>query len=540
MRRLTFLLAMLFATPALAQPATTKLNGGLVNTPLSIQPASQSQTGWTSTGARFANPSVTLTDTSTAAGTVANGYTDLFSGDTIATSTNAVTFTNYYGSYFAAPIAGTHVTMTNKWALGADSFKVNGALSVTGAITATGLSSGTQTSCLGLSSLNAVVLSTGACAGSITAGTTPTSGITSTDFISSTSNLVADSAITVPLTQYNTSYWYPYGVCNVQPCSTGVAGVQQYLGSATPALMGPGAPLFLSYNVIGLSDYVLNPIAIGDSPSSIPSQTFTSKTFSLTFTSGSITGSPVTITYTGTGADTAATVATGLCNAVTANSNLTNVIVCDPAAGGGTFNLQWSVLVNPTVTSTGTGTITLATPDNNLDGVFWLHTRRITGYTLTSGDLVGCDIYYFNNIKLYQTCTNITGSSGGVPLLNLEFDLAAGSSGDIAAFKITSTGPLVPNSGTGVSLYFGSNAGAADARIFENSGNSLQIALGSNNEFVIGTYTGTNLMDYNATTTNAWTITHPLYLTGLPSSGGNLYLCINSSTGQVSAQSAAC
>jgi hypothetical protein len=82
-----------------------------------------SAAAWTTNGVRYKNVAGTLTDTSSS-GTVAAAYTDLWSGNTIAAS-NAVTFTNYYGSYFKNPVAGTNVTLTNTYALGADSVYVN-------------------------------------------------------------------------------------------------------------------------------------------------------------------------------------------------------------------------------------------------------------------------------------------------------------------------------------------------------------------------------------------------------------------------------
>lgn len=74
---------------------------------------------WTTAGIRYANVAATITDT-TSSGTVATAYTDLFGGNTIAAS-SATTFTNYYTTYIKAPVTGTNVTMTNKYALGVDS-----------------------------------------------------------------------------------------------------------------------------------------------------------------------------------------------------------------------------------------------------------------------------------------------------------------------------------------------------------------------------------------------------------------------------------
>lgn len=80
---------------------------------------------WTTNGIRYANVTSILTDT-TSSGTVANAYTDVFGGNTIAAS-SAATFTNYYAMYVKAPVAGTNVTFTNKSAFGADSISIGGA-----------------------------------------------------------------------------------------------------------------------------------------------------------------------------------------------------------------------------------------------------------------------------------------------------------------------------------------------------------------------------------------------------------------------------
>lgn len=102
---------------------------------------------WTTNGIRFKNTGATLTDT-TSSGTVAAAYSSVFGGSTIAAS-SATTFTNYFGTYFNSPAAGTNVTLTNGWALGADSLKVgtSNQLTVTsaGALTVPGTTNHTGT-----------------------------------------------------------------------------------------------------------------------------------------------------------------------------------------------------------------------------------------------------------------------------------------------------------------------------------------------------------------------------------------------------------
>ena len=81
-----------------------------------------SAAAWTTNGIKIRGGGSTLTDTSSS-GTVAAAYTNALGGNTIAAS-NATTFTNYYGLYLTDPIAGSNVTMTNKYAFGADSAKI--------------------------------------------------------------------------------------------------------------------------------------------------------------------------------------------------------------------------------------------------------------------------------------------------------------------------------------------------------------------------------------------------------------------------------
>jgi hypothetical protein len=121
-----------------------------------------SAAAWTTSGLRIKGIAATLTDTSST-GTVAAAYTDAFGGNTIASS-SATTYTNYITAFFREPTAGANVTMTNKYALGAESARFGTSnqltISTTGVLTATSPvfttpalgtpSSGTLTSCTGL------------------------------------------------------------------------------------------------------------------------------------------------------------------------------------------------------------------------------------------------------------------------------------------------------------------------------------------------------------------------------------------------------
>jgi hypothetical protein len=98
------------------------LTGATVDSGTLTLSGNQSAAAWTTNGIRLKGISGTLTDT-TSSGTVAAAYTNKLGGNTIAAS-SATTFTDYISSYFSEPTAGTNVTLTNKWGLGADSLYV--------------------------------------------------------------------------------------------------------------------------------------------------------------------------------------------------------------------------------------------------------------------------------------------------------------------------------------------------------------------------------------------------------------------------------
>lgn len=79
---------------------------------------------WTTSGIAMRASVSTYTDTSSS-GTIAAEYINAFGAPTLAFS-NATTVTNAYNAYFSDPVAGTNATLTNKWALGADSASIGG------------------------------------------------------------------------------------------------------------------------------------------------------------------------------------------------------------------------------------------------------------------------------------------------------------------------------------------------------------------------------------------------------------------------------
>lgn len=131
---------------ALEITGTTTFNGNVTyNAASLILSGNISAAAWTTAGLRYKGVAFSATDTSSS-GTVAAAYTNLFGVGTILAS-SATTYTNYYNTYFQDPVASTNVTMTNKWALGADTLKITGSSSF-----AAGTFSGV------LSGLNAIVV----------------------------------------------------------------------------------------------------------------------------------------------------------------------------------------------------------------------------------------------------------------------------------------------------------------------------------------------------------------------------------------------
>lgn len=126
-------------TVTLPDTSTVTASAITLNSPVAVVSTNFGLSGnvsapaWTTNGVRYKNVAATLTDTSSS-GTVATAYTDVWGGNTIAAS-SAATFTNYYGAYFKAPVAGTNVTFTNGYALGADSLSVNGNIVSSGQVT---------------------------------------------------------------------------------------------------------------------------------------------------------------------------------------------------------------------------------------------------------------------------------------------------------------------------------------------------------------------------------------------------------------------
>lgn len=114
-------------------------------------------------GVRVRIDASTITNNSTAAsGTVVSVYGDAFKTITFAATNASVTYTTAYGAYFEAPTAGSNITITNNWALGADSILSTGAINSNSATAGLGYatgSGGTVTQGAGSGKSTAVTLS---------------------------------------------------------------------------------------------------------------------------------------------------------------------------------------------------------------------------------------------------------------------------------------------------------------------------------------------------------------------------------------------
>jgi len=93
---------------------TTTVNGRVT-----LAPIGASAAAWTTSGIGLVQSAATFTDT-TSTGTVAAVRMNNFAAQTLAAS-NTMTATLLFGSYFTNPLAGTNVTASSRFALGADS-----------------------------------------------------------------------------------------------------------------------------------------------------------------------------------------------------------------------------------------------------------------------------------------------------------------------------------------------------------------------------------------------------------------------------------
>jgi excisionase family DNA binding protein len=119
----------------LSVSGTASIGAGLTvtNTSVSLVSASFGLSGAISgpgifgtNGIRNKNVDAVFTD-NTASGTIANNYDSVWGGNTLASGSGLpATITNAYEAYFKNPVAGINVTLTNKYALGADSLGISG------------------------------------------------------------------------------------------------------------------------------------------------------------------------------------------------------------------------------------------------------------------------------------------------------------------------------------------------------------------------------------------------------------------------------
>lgn len=163
-----------------------------------------------------------------------------------------------------------------------------------------------------------------------------------------------------------------------------------------------------------------NPYAIGYPGNTVTCSSCSGQIFQLNITSAQINGGvTVPISYTANGSDTSATIATALCNAVQSNPNLQNAstglpMACDASGGGGSFNLTWSLLVQPiTVTTDGsTGAISLnaVSNANKQDAVTYFFLREVSSsYQPQVGDTPVCASFGSQGAtEMLQMCTVVS------------------------------------------------------------------------------------------------------------------------------------
>ena len=94
---------------------------------ISPQYGNQSVPAWGTNGVGVVVLPTTITDnTTTASSTIANAYMNLFDTPTYSAANTEVVVTNLVGTYFRDPAAGTNVTATNRYSIGANSLLVTG------------------------------------------------------------------------------------------------------------------------------------------------------------------------------------------------------------------------------------------------------------------------------------------------------------------------------------------------------------------------------------------------------------------------------
>jgi hypothetical protein len=93
---------------------------------------------WTTAGINLIQSAATFTDI-TSSGSVPAISINNFAAQTLA-ATNSTTVTRLYGTFFVDPVAGTNVTATERFALGADTLRVIGNSSFGGTINGSGIS----------------------------------------------------------------------------------------------------------------------------------------------------------------------------------------------------------------------------------------------------------------------------------------------------------------------------------------------------------------------------------------------------------------
>lgn len=273
---------------------STTHNGAvsIVGAALSLS-GNQSLAAWTTSGVKLKGVASTLTDT-TSSGTVASAYTNVLGGNTIAAS-SAATFTNYFGLYLNDPVQGTNVTLTNKWALGADSAKFGtsnqvtitnaGVLSAPGGITATvtghasldlALTGGTMSGAIAMGGNN--ITGGGNAAFTTFNGNTFTTG-TGTLTIAAAKTLTVSNSITFAGTD-STTMTFPGTSATIARTDAAqtFTGVNTFSSTISGSINGNAATVTTNANLTGAVTSVGNAASLGSFTSANLSGALTDET----------------------------------------------------------------------------------------------------------------------------------------------------------------------------------------------------------------------------------------------------------------------
>ena len=499
-----------------------------------------SAAAWTTAGINLIQSAATFTDT-TSSGTVADIRMNNFAAQTLAAS-SATTASLLYGTYFNNPLAGTNVTATERWAIGADSLRVTSgvlldgitsnqiqiASAMTSGLLRIGGPSGTGTITFGQSTLSQTTNIQAAATASgntktINIGTGGASGSTTTITIGAgagTSNVAVNGALSVSnriaqIGNINSPSGYISftGTFNIAANTQhNMFGMQSVIVPGQPGTLNSLYGLLFLPTIQSSANNIssINPIfARVDS-----ADTYTGTVDSIFMIQASTPSwsspTPITNVYQFTAQNaTATTNVRGFWSLITAGANKWNFYASGSAnnymAGGlgiGTTTLNAALTVSGAAnvsTSVNTALLTVGTD-------FIANTLGIT--TTGSANVVGAATFG-NNITVSGNST----FNGRVTLAPIGVSAPAWTTNGIALVQSAATFTDTTSSGT-----------VADIRINNFDAQTLAAASSVTATILFGTYFNAPIAGTNVTATNRFALgAETLRVTSTSSFGDTLF-----------------